>query len=121
VRAGRLQIWSLSLSSAGPDAIGSYQLYDSHEIGGQNFARFKMPAVDALYERLQPLPNGPERMALFREIEMLCLAYMPYKYTIERLSLDMAYAQLVGYRRPVFWQEWWHYVDIDNSLRVASR
>jgi hypothetical protein len=46
---------------------------------------------------------------------------MPYKYTVERLSLDMAYSQLVGYRRPVFWQEWWHYVDIDNSLRVASR
>ncbi|HKX40752.1 MAG TPA: ABC transporter substrate-binding protein [Burkholderiaceae bacterium] len=121
VRAGRLQIWSLSLSSAGPDAIGAYQLYDSHEIGGQNFARFKMPAVDALYQRLQPLPNGPERIGLFREIEALCLAYMPYKYTIERLSLDMAYSQLVGYRRPVFWQEWWHYVDIDNSLRVAAR
>ena len=121
VRAGRLQIWSLSLSAAGPDSIGSYQLYDSREIGGQNFARFKMPAVDVLYHRLQLLPNGPERLALFREIETLCLAYMPYKYTIERLSLDMAYPQLVGYRRPVFWNQWWHYVDIDHSLRVASR
>ncbi len=118
-RAGKLQMWSLSISAAGPDAVGIYQLYDSHEIGGQNFARFKMRAVDALYERLQLLPDGPERLALFREIEKLCLAYMPYKFTLERLSLDMAQPQLVGYRRPVFWQDWWQFVDIDHSLRKA--
>ena len=116
-RAGKLQMWSLSISAAGPDAVGIYQLYDSHEIGGQNFARFKMPAVDVMYERLQLLPDGPDRLALFREIEKLCLAYMPYKFTLERLSLDMAQPQLVGYRRPVFWQDWWQFVDIDNSLR----
>jgi len=118
-RAGRLQMWSLSISAAGPDAVGIYQLYDSHEIGGQNFARFKLPAVDDMYERLQLLPDGPERLALFREIEKLCLAYMPYKFTLERLSLDMTQPQLVGYRRPVFWQDWWQFVDIDTSLRKA--
>ena len=116
-RAGRLQMWGLSISAAGPDAVGIYQMYDSHEIGGQNYARFKMPAVDDMYARLQLLPDGPERQALFREIEKLCLAYMPYKFTMERLSLDMAHPQLVGYRRPVFWQDWWQFVDIDNSLR----
>jgi hypothetical protein len=31
----------------------------------------------------------------------------------------MAQPQLVGYRRAVFWQDWWQYVDIDNSLRKA--
>ena len=118
-RAGRLQMWSLSISAAGPDAVGIYQLYDSHEVGGQNYARFKMPAVDALYARLQLLPDGSERQALFRDIEKLGLAYMPYKFTLERLSLDMAHPQLVGYRRPVFWNDWWQFVDIDNSLRKA--
>jgi hypothetical protein len=44
---------------------------------------------------------------------------MPYKYTVARMSIDMGYPQLVGYRRPVFWQNWWEYVDIDNSLRKA--
>jgi hypothetical protein len=27
---------------------------------------------------------------------------------------------VIGYRRPVFWQEWWHYVDIDGSKRAGS-
>jgi hypothetical protein len=31
----------------------------------------------------------------------------------------MAQPQLVGYRRPVFWKDWWQYVDIDDSKRVA--
>jgi len=118
-RAGRIQMWSVGLYAAGPDAAGVYQLYDSREIGGQNYARLKLPAVDALYDRLQLLPDGPERLAAFREIEKLALAYMPYKFIIERLSLDMAQPRVVGYRRPIFWNDWWQYVDIDDSLRVA--
>jgi hypothetical protein len=42
---------------------------------------------------------------------------MPYKVRLNRVSTDMAQPWLVGYRRPLFWQEWWHMVDIDNSKR----
>jgi ABC-type transport system substrate-binding protein len=119
VRAGKLQMWSLGLWAAGPDAVGVFQLYDSREIGGQNYARFNMPAVDKLYDELQLLPDGPQRAAAFREIEKLALAYMPYKFTLERRAVDMTQPQLLGFRRPIFWQEWWQFVDIDNSLRKA--
>ncbi len=119
VRAGKLQMWSLGLWASGPDAVGVFQLYDSREIGGQNYARFKMPAVDKLYDELQLLPDGPQRSAAFREIEKLALAYMPYKFTLERRAVDMTQPQLIGFRRPIFWNEWWQFVDIDNSLRKA--
>jgi peptide/nickel transport system substrate-binding protein len=26
---------------------------------------------------------------------------------------------VIGYRHPLFWNDWWQYVDIDNSLRRA--
>jgi ABC-type transport system substrate-binding protein len=119
-RAGKMQMWSVGLYASAPDAAGVFQLYDSREIGGQNYARIRLPAIDALYDRLQLLPDGPERLEAFRQIEKLALAYMPYKFFIERLSLDMTQPQVIGYRRPIFWNEWWHYVDIDDSLRVAS-
>jgi len=119
VRAGKLQMWSLGIWASGPDAVGVFQLYDSREIGGQNYARFKMPAVDRLYDELQLLPDGPRRAAAFQEIEKLALAYMPYKFVLERRAIDMTQPQLVGFRRPVFWNEWWQFVDIDNSLRSA--
>ena len=116
-RAGKLQIWSLALSAAAPDAVGTFARYDSRQIGGQNLARVSLPQFNVLYDKLQTLPDGPERAAAFREAELLSLAYMPYKFTLNRLSIDMAQPQLVGYRRAVFWQDWWQYVDIDDSLR----
>jgi ABC-type transport system substrate-binding protein len=119
VRAGKLQIWSVGAYASQPDAIGAFDRFDSAQIGGQNFARIRLPAFDALHERLQRLPDGPERLAAFRESEKLSLAYMPYKNTVNRLAIDMSYPQLIGYRRPVFWLDWWQYVDIDDSLRPA--
>ena len=108
-------MWSLGSLAAGPDAGDSFSRYDAKQAGGQNMARVKIPALDALYERLQVLPDGPERAAAFAEAKRLALAYMPYKFTLNRVSLDMTQKRVIGYRRPVFWNDWWHYVDIDNE------
>ena len=118
-RAGNYQMWSLGLSAAAPDSAGSFQPYDSRQIGGQNMARTRLPELDALYDKLQTLPDGPERMAVFRQAERLAIAYMPIKFFISRVSLDMAQSQVVGYRRTIFWNDWWQYVDIDPALRKA--
>ena len=119
-RAGKYQMWSLGGSSASPDSAGAFQRLDSRQIGGQNMARVRLPALDAAYAQLQELPDGPQRLAVFRQAEQLALAYMPYKFTLNRVSIDMAQPQVVGYRHPVFWQDWWHYVDIDPS-RVPKK
>jgi ABC-type transport system substrate-binding protein len=117
VRAGKLQMWSVGAYASQPDSGDSFSRFDSAQIGGQNFARLRLPQLDAIYHRIQLLPDGPERKAAFREVEKLALAYMPYKNIINRLALDMSYPQLIGYRRPVFWLDWWQYVDIDDTLR----
>ena len=118
-RAGKLSMWTVGSYAAGPDGASSLARYDSNQIGGQNMARFKMPEFDTLYKRLQMLPDGPERDALFERAQKIAIAYMPYKVRLNRVSTDMAQPWLVGYRRPLFWQEWWHMVDIDNSKRPA--
>ena len=33
----------------------------------------------------------------------------------------MWYPWVVGYRRPVFWQEWWHMVDIDLDVQAKHQ
>jgi ABC-type transport system substrate-binding protein len=120
-RAGKLPIWSVGLYAAAPDGQGALARYHSKQIGGQNMARFKLPAFDALYERMQVLPDGPERLALFDRANKLAVAYMPYKFKVNRISLDMVQGWVIGYRRPVFWNDWWHYVDIDDGGRTAAR
>jgi ABC-type transport system substrate-binding protein len=78
-----------------------------------------MPEFNALYDRMQALPDGPERLSLIHESKRIAAAYMPYKQHVHRIYTDLAQPWVVGYRRPLFWQEWWQYVDIDNSKRPS--
>jgi hypothetical protein len=32
----------------------------------------------------------------------------------------MMHPMVVGYRRPLFWNEWWHMVDADPALRSSA-
>ncbi|HEY2188628.1 MAG TPA: ABC transporter substrate-binding protein [Caldimonas sp.] len=120
-RSGKYQIWGVGSSASSPDSGGGFGRFDSKQIGGQNMARFRLPAMDALYQKIEVLPDGPERIAAFRESEHLALAYMPYKFTLNRVSLDMTQRRVIGYRRTPFWQEWWHYVDIDDGDPSVAR
>jgi ABC-type transport system substrate-binding protein len=119
-RAGKLQMWLLGNLAAGPDGQGTFQRYDSTQIGGNNWARFKLPLMDDLYKRMKVLPDGPERLALFNEAKRVAAVYAPYKAHVHRHVIDMTQPWVVGYRRPVFWQENWQYLDIDTSKLPAE-
>jgi ABC-type transport system substrate-binding protein len=114
-RAGKLQVWAVGGSSAQLDGQGALARYDSAQFGGQNLARFKLAEFDAIYKQMALLPDGPERLALFRQAKLLAAAYMPYKYNVHRISTDLLHPWVVGYRRPLFWQDWWQMVDIERK------
>jgi ABC-type transport system substrate-binding protein len=116
-RAGKLQIWGVGSSAAAPDGQGALQRLDGRQSGSQNLARFKNARLDAIYDELARLPDGPERLALFAEAKRIAAAYMPYRNLVHRISTDMWHPWVVGFRRPVFWQEWYHMVDIDLSKK----
>ncbi|MEF7615174.1 ABC transporter substrate-binding protein [Aquincola sp. MAHUQ-54] len=118
-RAGTLMMWGVGGLAADPDGLGTFQRFHGQQIGGQNMARFKLPAFDAIYDRLDAMADGPERNALFDEARKLAVAYMPYKAHTHRIATDMAQPWLIGYRRPVFWQDFWQYVDIDAAAQQA--
>jgi ABC-type transport system substrate-binding protein len=112
VRNGKFQIWSVGGLSADPDGMGGLQRYDGRQIGGQNLARFKDAAIDALYDKLSALPDGPQRLAVYAEIKRRSIVHMPYKSHVHRMVSDLVQPWVIGYRRPLFWQEWWHRVDV---------
>ncbi len=120
-RAGKLQMWTLATSAAGPD--GQSALYRLHgpQAGGQNLARFRLQAFDDIYARMEVLPDGPEREALFLQAKKIGTAYVPYRPRVHRISTDLWYPWVIGYRRPLFWQEWWHMVDIDTERQSRAR
>lgn len=119
-RANKLQIWSLGSSAAGQDGQGALARLYGPQSGSQNLAFFKNKEFDAIYERMQNMPDGPEREALFRQAKIIATAFMPYKPWVHRFSNDVVHGWVTGYRRPLFWQEWWHMVDVDATRRPAS-
>jgi ABC-type transport system substrate-binding protein len=119
-RAGRLMMWGVGLAASSPDGQGVFGRGYSPDIGGQNLARFRLPEFDRVYEQMKKIPDGPERLALFREANRMLIAYAPYKFHVHRIINDLAHPWLVGYRRPPFWQEWWHNVDVDVEAQAGA-
>lgn len=113
-RAGKLQMWMLGGSATVPDGAGSLARFASQQAGLQNFARFAHPEADRLYAQLQALPDGPEREAAFLEFKKLAVAYMPYKMLLHRIASDLSYPWLIGHRRPLFWRDWYQFVDLED-------
>ena len=117
---GSLQMWMLGSSADVPDGQSALARWYGPQAGQQNLARFKLPAFDALYERMQALPDGPEREALFLECKRIAVAYMPYKVLVHRIANELLHPWVTGYRRAPFWQDWWHQVDVDPARRAAA-
>ncbi len=116
-RNGKLMLWRVGSSSASPDGQDALAKIDSRQLGGQNLARFKLPELDALYDRMSAMPDGPEREALLERSKRIGVAYAPYKVHVHPVITDMTQPWLLGFRRPLFWQEFWQYIDIDDSRR----
>jgi ABC-type transport system substrate-binding protein len=120
VRAGKFMMWQVGSSAGSPDGQPALERSYGPAKGGANLARFELPAFDRIYERMKALPDGPERQALFAQANNLLVAYAPYKVIVHRIVTDLVQPWLAGYRRPLFWQEFWQYVDID-ATRQPSR
>jgi ABC-type transport system substrate-binding protein len=119
-RGGNYMMWGVGSSAAGPDGQTALTRLHGPQVGGTNIARFKLKAFDDIFDRMSVLPDGPERMALFDQAKRLAVAYAPMKAILHRIVTDMAQPWLIGYRRPLFWQEWWHMVDIDTAKLPTS-
>ncbi|MFH7041837.1 ABC transporter substrate-binding protein [Paucibacter sp. JuS9] len=112
-RAGKLMMWFLADTAVQADGAACIQRLYSRQIGNRNMSRFEQPDFDRAYERLQLLPDGPEREALFLQVKRLQLAYMPLKTHVHRIIPDLMQPWVVGYRRPLFRYEFWQFLDIE--------
>ena len=120
-RAGKLMLWTLGSSAVATDGQSSLARLYGPQAGSQNLARFKNAEFDSLYQRMQVMPDGPERDELFRQAKLISVAYMPYKTTVHRFSNELIQPWVQGYRRPVFWLDWWHVVDIDTARQPQAK
>ncbi|MBB4842547.1 ABC-type transport system substrate-binding protein [Paucibacter oligotrophus] len=116
-RAGKLMLWMMGNTANSPDGLETLQYLYGPQAGNQNISRFRLKEFDELYERMLVMPDGPEREALLLKAKRIQAAYLPIKTHVHRIRSDISQPWLIGYRRPMFRNEFWHFVDIDNGLR----
>ena len=114
-RSGRLMIWGLGWIAAIPDAEPFYQILYGPNAGQSNHSRFNHPQWNRLFEKAKLLPDGPQRSALFREMDKIFFAYAPMRPIIHRITTGLSHPWVIGYQRHPVMREFWKYVDIEKK------
>ena len=100
-----------------PDGEDFYVILSGAAAGNANTSHFALPEFDALFERSRKLTDGPERNALYREMNRLMLAYMPIIPHVFLLRSAVAQPWLKYYVPHTVHIEPWKYLDLDESKR----
>jgi ABC-type transport system substrate-binding protein len=119
-RLGQLQMFHLLDNTTTAEGFGFFGLLYGGNAGLSNFARFKLPDYDRLYERARGTLKGAEREALMHEMGDLVNAYAPWILTVFRYESVLVHPWVLGYKYNGFNQQPWAYFDIDAGKRTAA-
>ena len=119
-RQGTVQMFETNWIADFPDGENFYQLLYSKNIGRANYARFRLPEYDRLFEQSQALPDSPARTALYRQMNQLIEGYAPWVVRTHPLEATLLQAWVRNYRRHPVENTTWRYLDIDAAIRTGK-
>ncbi len=96
-----------------PDAENYMQLLYGPNAGGENNARFKLPAYDALYDEARKLPDSAQRTKLFDKMTELVMAYAPFLLSDHRVEDPLTQPWMKYYKPHPMRSQVWQYLDVD--------
>jgi len=118
-RLGKVQMFETNWIADFPDGDNFYQLLWGPNSGRANYARFNLPQYNSRYEKARQLSDGPERNALYRELNQLIHAYNPWVLLIHPISADIQQPWLKNYNRHPVELTNWRYLDIEPKSHVT--
>ena len=101
-----------------PDGEDFYIILAGSAAGFSNMSHFALPAFDALFEKTKRLRDGPERNALYRQMDKLAFAYMPIVNHLFLRRSAVSQRWVTGYFPHPVHLEPWKYLDIDMRARA---
>ncbi len=119
-KVGKLEFGSSAWIADYPDAQNFFQLLWGNTVGQNNDARFKHPKFDELYKKSIALPDGPERNALYREMNRVIIANAPWKSHVHRVYVHLIYPWTTGYKKHPILYTSFMYMDVDVEMRRKS-
>jgi len=120
-RAGKLMMWGLGWLAALPDAEPFYEIVYGPNKGAANHTRFDHPRFNELFSKAKVIADGPQRRALYDEMDRIVAAYAPMRPTVHRIGTSLAQPWVFGYQRHPVLREFWKYVDLDPLPQARVR
>jgi oligopeptide transport system substrate-binding protein len=116
-RVGKYQMAGSAWIADYPDAQNFLQLFFGPNTDQSNESRFKLGEYDKLYQKSLGVPDGPERDAIYREMDRLILAYAPVRLGVHRVFNHLQYPWVKGYKKhPILYTNF-KYLDLDVAAQ----
>ena len=117
-KAGTLQVGVFYAWIADfPDGENFLQLLYGPNTGQSNYANFKLPEFDRLYDEARKLPDSPERTRIYQDMTRLFLVYAPWKLGVHRIQSHLTQPWLLNYKKHPILHQGWKYLDIDLEMK----
>ena len=120
-KAGKLMSWRLAWGAGYPDAEAFFVMLYGPNGGQANHSRFKLAEFDRLFERARGIAPGPERTAIYREMNRLFLVNAPWKLGAHRMYNDLMHPWVTGWMRHPTIRAGLKFVDIDLTVQKARQ
>jgi len=86
IRDGSVQIYQLGWNADYPDPENFFfLLYGPHSVldsKGQNYSNYSNPEFDALFDQMKNMSNGPDRLALIKQMNEMVRADAPWVWAL---------------------------------------
>src|SRR5439155_16539475 len=94
--------------------------YGPNTSPGPNGSNYSNPAFDALYDKAQKLPEGPERTELYRKMQRIVVDDCVWIFKYRRLNFSLTQPWLSNYRYSDISPKDYKYCRVDDSLRKGA-
>ena len=111
-REGTLQMWGLAWGADYPDGDNFMQLLYGPNTGDANAAGFDNPDYNRMYEQSQLLPDGPERQALYDQMNEIVVGFQPWIFGDIRVGSTIIHPNVKGLMTHPILSTAWRYIDL---------
>ena len=118
--AGNFQLADHAWNADYPDAENFFQLlYGKNGAPGPNVGSFTHAAYDKAYEATRHMADGPQRLALFRDMNAIVFDEAPVLLTFSPLRVSITQKWLRNFKRNLMQPEF-EFLDIDLARKAAK-
>ena len=125
IRDGSVQIYTLGWNADYPDPENFFfLLYGPHSVldsKGQNYSNYSNPEFDALFDQMKNMENGPERLALIRQMNEIVRADAPWVWAFNPKGYSLYHGWYENVKPNAMANNYIKYRRIEPEVRAQLR